>query len=118
MDIPYGQCTPELLEMAKRNLENHFSVVGTADQFNKTPILFELVLGWKNLFCTRANVNAHRPETQRISSQTRANIEKDNQFDIQLYEFAQRLLKEQIRQNRFRFTFEYVRFRSSAKKRC
>jgi hypothetical protein len=113
--IPYGKCTPDLLEIAKQNLINHFLVVGVADQFDKTLILLKIALGWKNLSYKRSNVNVRRPEKQSISSQARANIEKDNPFDIQLYKFAQQLLKEQIRRNRFRFTVEYARFRAAAK---
>jgi hypothetical protein len=114
--VPYGACTPDLLEMAKQNLKNYFSVIGIANQFNETLILLKLVFGWKNLFYTRANVNERRPEKKFISAQARANIERDNQLDIRLYEFAQQLLKEQISQYGLRFNFEYARFRAAAKK--
>jgi hypothetical protein len=115
--IPYGQCTSDLLEMAKQNLKKHFSVVGTADQFDKTLILLKLILGWKNLSYTRANVNERHPEKKQIPSQASVNIQRDNQLDIQLYEFAQQLLTEEINQCGLRFTFEYAKFRATDKKR-
>lgn len=115
--IPYGECTLDLLELAKQNLRKHFAVVGTADQFDKTLILLKLVFGWKNLFYTRANVNTYRPDKRQISSQAKANIARDNQLDIQLYDFAQQLVAEQISQYGLRFKFEYVKFRAMVKKR-
>lgn len=89
--VPYGECTPDLLEMAKQNLKNHFSVIGIANQFDETLILLKLVFGWENLSYTRVNVNERRPEKKLISAQAKANIERDNQLDIRLYQFAQQL---------------------------
>jgi hypothetical protein len=35
-EVPYGQCTPAMLETAKRHLQEHFSVVGLSEQFDAT----------------------------------------------------------------------------------
>lgn len=109
--VPYGECTLDMLTQAKRNLQNHFSVVGIANQFDKTLILLKLTFGWDDLFYVRANVTKGRPEKKSISPTAQANIERDNQFDIQLYQFAQQLLNEQISRQGLQFTYEYDKFR-------
>ncbi len=109
--IPYGECTQTMLEKAKQNLRENFSVVGIADQFDQTLILLKLKFGWDDLFYTRANVTEGRPKKKNIPVSAKTIIKQDNHLDIQLYQYGQELLNEQIRQYGYHFKYEYLRFR-------
>jgi hypothetical protein len=41
---PFGQCTTELLERAKRNIREHFAVVGLSERFDETLLLINEAL--------------------------------------------------------------------------
>ena len=48
----FEPCIPEMLERAKKNLKEHFSVVGLSERFDETLIILRKVFGWKNIIET------------------------------------------------------------------
>lgn len=88
--IPFGQCSPELLERAKANLEEHFPVVGLTERFDETLILLKRVLGWQMPLYTSRNVAGGREQRAPLSQETVAAMRQYNQLDIELYAYAAR----------------------------
>jgi Galactose-3-O-sulfotransferase len=95
--VGFGQCTRDMLEAAKRNLERHFAVVGLTEGFDSTLLLLKRALGWRRLAYVRHNVTSNRPEKRKISQAALDAIAEVNALDTELYEYAQMLFEEQVR---------------------
>jgi hypothetical protein len=97
-DVPCGCCTFDMLEQAKRNLRDHFAVVGLAERFDETLLLLRKVFQWRwrGLFYIRANVTPNRPRGDSLSPSTLESLRKYNELDIELYKYAQGLFEEQV----------------------
>jgi hypothetical protein len=108
--VGFGQCSPEMLETAKKHLRG-MPVVGLSERFDETVILLKRNLGWKLPFYMKANVTKNRPGREDISKDTIAVIERYNELDFELYKYAQELFEELIRQQPPAFERELKRFR-------
>lgn len=97
-NIPYGECSSEVLESARKNLQEHFAVVGVADNFDETLILLKQAFNWKTPFYIKANVTKNRPLKADISKETLNAIEKYSELDIELFGYAKERLEKQIEQ--------------------
>jgi len=84
---PFGGCTEEMLETAKRNIEQHFSVVGLTERFDESLLLMRRTFGWSHLHYVRANVSPHG-RREPISPATQRMIEEQNRLDAELYAWA------------------------------
>lgn len=109
--ISFGQCSPEILETAKKNIQQHFAVVGLADKFEETLLLLKRVLGWKTPFYIRQNVTKDRPPKENISEDTLKIIEKYNELDIELYKYVQEMFEQTINQRENLSKMELERFK-------
>jgi hypothetical protein len=81
----FGECTREMLETAKANLEERFSVVGLTERFDESLIGLKRAFGWSNVCYVRANVS---PRKDPVPPETRAAIEEQNVLDLELYRWA------------------------------
>ena len=106
VEVPYGENPPELLELAKRNVEEHFRVVGLTERFDESLVLFGLAFGWSRLSYVRANVASKRVVP---SPAWLAEIERLNALDLELYDWAERRLQATI-DGEPRFAAAYARF--------
>lgn len=86
------------LKAAKKNLENYFSIVGISERFDETLYVMEKKLGWKIDSYKKKNVTPNRPSVQEISEEIIDTIKKKNQKDIELYQFANKLLDKHLQQ--------------------
>jgi hypothetical protein len=94
----FGICLDETLDIAKRNLAQHFAVIGITEDFNRSLILMKRILGWRNLpFYTKQNVTSRRATKESISPETLQVIQAHNMLDIELYRYAKDLFQDQIR---------------------
>ena len=93
---PYGACTQEMLERAKRTVDERFSVVGIAERFDETLVMLRHVFGWSKLHYVVANVSPHRIPRSTVPAATIGLIEEQNRFDLELYDHALRKLDRQI----------------------
>lgn len=109
----FGECTPEMLEMAKNNLHESFAVVGLTERFDETLFLMKRAFGWRNLFYTHQNVTPNRPSRDGLSPDTLQAVMKANQLDIDLYQYATKLFEGQIGQQEPSFTMEVKIFQLS-----
>lgn len=87
-NIGVGQCSNEMLELAKKNLREHFSVVAIAERFDEMLIMLRRLLGWKKLRYVKRNVGGHRLRRNDISDKTVRLIREYNKLDVELYDYA------------------------------
>ena len=92
----YGACSQEMLDRAKRNIEEHYRVVGIAERLDETLTVFGQAFGWRRLHCVLANVSSHKIPRSTIGSETIELIREQNRFDIELYAYAVNRLERQI----------------------
>jgi len=86
LDTPYGACTDEMLERAKRNVEGHFAVVGITERFDESLILMQHAFGWRRINYVRANVApGSRPEPSPRALEL---IAEHNRLDDELYRWV------------------------------
>jgi hypothetical protein len=107
VEVPYGTNPPELLEQAKRNVEQWFSAVGLTERFDESLILFKQAFGWNKLHYVRANVASRR---EQPSDEAMRMIEEMNQLDIELYRWAEQRFQAIIDASPT-FADDYARFR-------
>ncbi len=102
-------CTPEMLEKAKYNLANCFSLVGLTERFDETVILAKHTFNWSMPYYVRRN-KSNRPEVEELPESAIATISEHNQFDLQLYDYARQLFEEQLRRQPPEFRREVEAF--------
>ncbi len=85
-----------MLETAKRNLEEHFAVVGLAERFEDSLALMQCVFGWLDVSNERKNVTPDRPGLSEVPAETIDMIRRTNRYDVSLYEFASALFARRI----------------------
>lgn len=109
---------PNLLDLAKRNIREHFVVAGLAERFDEALILMQRRLGWSQVYYTPKNVTAHRPSKSEVSKSTLRMIESRNEKDLELYDFARRLFDDDVRQEGIDFSIavEAFRFRNQGRR--
>lgn len=96
-DVPFGECDAEMLETAKKNIQEHFILVGLTERFDEAICLLRIILGWQNnISYVPRNVGDNRPKRDLVSSETLAAISELNQLDIALYEYAEQLFDEKV----------------------
>lgn len=111
-DFPDG-----ILDQAKNNLQQHFAVVGIANRFDESLLLFKKALGWRNISYTQKNTTRNRPHKEDIPKETISLIEKYNELDIELFDYARKLFEGLIEQQPPSFYRELEEFRSLKKRR-
>lgn len=84
----FGACTAELVEAAKRNIEEHFAVVGLTERFDESLLLMRRAFGWTNMHYVPANVSRRSKSSRELDVRTRRVIEELNQLDVALYEWT------------------------------
>jgi hypothetical protein len=109
-ELGFGECTEAVLEAAKRNLRENFTVVGLTEKFDETLLLLKRAFGWQSLFYARQNVTANRPVKDALSPATLEAVVKFNRLDIELYQYGTTLFQEQVRQQGPSFAREVERF--------
>jgi hypothetical protein len=112
LDLPFGACAREHVELAKRNLLKHFAIVGLVEGFDETLLLAKKRFGWESVFYTRKNVTEGRLRQDQLARSELAAIEVTNGFDLELYDFARVLFEKQLASLQPRFALEVDFFRS------
>lgn len=100
-DIPCGDCTRDLLDTAKRNIEQHFAVVGLTERFDESLALMGISLGWNwTPFYLNRNVTKNKPVAKQIDPLALAAIQQANPLDFELYDWATMRFQDQLAQHR------------------
>lgn len=106
----HGECTTETLEEAKRNLRENFAVVGLTERFDESLLLLKKAFGWHDIYYIRQNVTSNRPKKSELSPSTLRTLEKHNQLDMELYQYATLLFEEQLRRQGYSFAMRFKTF--------
>lgn len=102
-ESPFGQCPADMLARAQANLETRFSVVGLAERFDESLILLQRRLKWRNILYVRKNIAPRPARATEISTDVYQEIERQNELDLALYQYAQERLAADIKRQGFRF---------------
>jgi hypothetical protein len=86
--VRFGTSGPDMLASAKRNLTEHFAVVGITERFDETLALLGREFGWRRLSYLPRNVSAGRIRRTDVPAATLRRIEELNRDDLELYAFA------------------------------
>jgi len=81
-----GQNSQLSLEKAKENLKV-FEVVGITEMFNESLLLLKNKFKWANIEYVKENVTKSRPRIGEVSTEIIKKIEKNNELDIELFEY-------------------------------
>ena len=91
-----GQNSQLSLEKAKENLKV-FEVVGITEMFNESLLLLKNKFNWANIEYKKENVTKSRPRISELSPKIIKKIEKNNELDIELYEFIKSNFIKQLK---------------------
>jgi len=91
-----GQNSHLSLEKAKENLKV-FEVVGITEMFNESLLLLKNKFNWANIEYKKENVTKSRPRISEVSPKIIKKIEKNNELDIELYEFIKSNFIKQLK---------------------
>ena len=107
---PYGACTDDMLDRAKRLIAAEYAVVGLTERFDETLMVLGRTFGWTRLCYVRANVSRKQIKPT-FPKETIRLIEDLNRFDLELYEFAAQRLTDYENVDRDRFERDLASFR-------
>lgn len=93
---PYEDLPANALDLAKENIKNFFSVCGLIERFDESLLLMQKILGWKNIYYMRRNVGKRRPSEEQSPVATLRLIEKYEEKDLELCEYAGKRLTEML----------------------
>lgn len=106
----YGQCSPEMLESAQKNLRDNFAAVGLTERYNETLILLKRTFNWKNPYYVKVNVTKNRPLKEDVDKDTIKLIEKYNELDIELYKYGEERFEELLNQSGYSYNLDLKQF--------
>src|ERR1044071_1730256 len=105
----------DILEIAKANIRDHFTHVGLAENFDESLLLLRRRLGWRNVYYVKQNVTKGRLSKRQVPRETLSLIEKHNELDMALYEYARARFEEEIKEQGTGFASELRRFQRNNK---
>jgi hypothetical protein len=87
------------LEMAKRNIEDHFITAAPLEEFTSLLLFLRRLYGWnlRDILYKVRNVTPGRPRLDMVAMATRRRLEDYNRYDIELYEWVKARFAKQIR---------------------
>ena len=83
------------IEKAKENLKT-FTVVGVTELFNETLFCLKKAYAWGDIHYTRKNITKNRLAKEEVPSPLKNLIRKYNALDMELYDYAKKLLYEKL----------------------
>lgn len=86
--FPAPSMTQELFESARDHLEHNMDSVGLTEDFDRSLMSYQKLMGWHNVLYVRQNVTSNRPDRSQTDPGTIQRIRDMNQLDLALYEIA------------------------------
>ena len=109
---PLGGCDRSLPERARRNLREHFAVVGLTERFDEALLLLRRELGrGDKLYYVPRLVNRAKPPPREVPAVVLDWICRRNELDLELYRFAAELLADRVARAGDGFAEELAQFR-------
>jgi len=87
-DFLGGQCTPEMLAAAKRNLARRFTLAGLTERFDEFLALSKILFGWKVRHLVDFNVTRSLQKRNDVAAAARDLIAERDRYDMELYDYA------------------------------
>lgn len=87
---------PVSLETAKKNMAEHFPVVGITELFAESLFLMKKQFGWEKIQYKKKNMGSNRPPKKEISKEVITKIAQKNHLDAELYQYAKKQLEARI----------------------
>lgn len=103
-------CNRESLEIAQRNIQEHFKFIGISERFDESLLLLRQILGWKIPLFDKSNISK---KPQNIEQDTLRLIENFNELDLELYEYAKAIFEEIIERQGSSFNQELEEFQQA-----
>jgi hypothetical protein len=100
------------LELAKRNLEQHFLFAGTTEGFSAAVMILRRLYGWRfgDVLFRKDNVTERRPRLLDLRDTTIANIRRHNVHDQALYAWVDARFRALVRTLGVGFRLEVTAF--------
>lgn len=95
-DFHAGECDSAMLEAAKENLANHFSLAGLTERFDECLAVLKILFGWDISQYADFNVTKKRPARDKLPSSIVDLIAERNRFDVALYEHVVPRFEEKL----------------------
>ena len=83
------------IEKAKENLKT-FTVVGVTELFNETLFCLKKAYSWGDIHYKRKNITKNRLAKEEVPTPLKNLIRKYNALDMELYDYAKKLLYEKL----------------------
>jgi hypothetical protein len=87
---------PLSLETAKKNMAEHFSVVGITELFAESLFLMKSQFGWGEIKYKTINKGKNRPNNGKVSQHVLDKIAAKNHLDVELYNYARKQFEDKI----------------------
>jgi hypothetical protein len=118
---PFGPVTEEMLENAKRNLTHGLVSFGLSERFDESLVLTRRRLGLRTVLVyggerepsrhrSGGRVNPERPRGDEIPREMRRSAERCNQYDLELYRYAQQVFDDAPERSELAFKIEVAAF--------
>lgn len=105
----------ETFQRALDNLRNHFVLVGVAERFNESLVALKIVLDLHDIRYFPVNVGV-RTTTVPLTEAAKRMIQATNEYDIRLFDAANRMLDDRISALGDQFTSAMAEFEESIPK--
>ena len=94
---PFGQVGEIEYTSARRNLDNHFAVIGLQEAFDTSLLLYQKEFGWQRIEYRRQNTTQNRPRQAAMTPETIDLIKRYNRQDFALYNYAAKRFADMVR---------------------
>lgn len=95
--IPFGTCTEEMLQTARKNLAEHFSIVGIQNRFDEFVLQSAARFHWNRfLYYRKKRVGKTRPKQQQLDPEVLEAVKACNQLDQRLFDEWSVIVQQRI----------------------
>lgn len=109
--VKFGECTREMFEQAKRNLDAFYPVFGVTERYDESVLLMRRKFGWDTPYYRTRNFSRNDLSKQALSPDTLAVIREHNALDIELYQYANERFQRMVDEQGPEFQSELARFK-------
>lgn len=95
-NIPFGRCSPQLLQQAKDNVNRYYPVFGITERYDETVLLLQRHFNWQVPYYQTKNVSKNNLTVNKISPDTIEAIKEINKYDLELYKWANAKFQEKV----------------------
>lgn len=93
----FNQCDEGMLNNVKENIRKHYLWLGITERFDESLLVLSKKIGWQNPpYYFRHNTSKTRTKKSGTSLEDINTIQEFNQLDITLYDYANKILDDEI----------------------